>query len=78
MSQTGFNRLAFPAILPMHDDLGASGARLLRGRVGRAVVEHEDVVELRPRPVRNHANMGRFVIRRDDSGDVAAIKRWDR
>ena len=59
----------------MHDDFGAAFARARRGRVGRAVVDHEDVIELRAVALGHTADVRFLVIGRDDSSDVAAIKR---
>ena len=52
MAQAGLDRFAFAAILRMDDDFGAGFARAVRGRVGRAVVDHQDVIELLQRPPR--------------------------
>ena len=55
MAKTGLDRFAFPAILRMHDHFRAALARALRGRVGRAVIDHEHVIELRAHPLRHIA-----------------------
>ena len=59
----------------MHDDFRAAFARAGRGRVGRAVINHEDMIELRARSLGHRGGYGFLVIGRDDRGDIAAIER---
>ena len=46
VAQAGLDRFPFPEIHRVHDDFRAAFARAGRGRVVRAVVNHEDVIEL--------------------------------
>ena len=55
VAQAGLDRFAFAAILRMNDDFGARFARALRGRIGRAVIDHEDMIELATRPLHDIA-----------------------
>ena len=71
VAQTGLDRFAFPEILRMHDDFRAAFARARGGRVGRAVVDHKDMIELRASPLGHSADVRFLVIGRDDRGDVA-------
>ncbi len=75
VAQAGLDRFPFPDIHRVHDDFRAAFARAGRGRVGRAVVNHEDVIELRAGPLGHAADVRFLVIGRDDGGDVAAIER---
>src|SRR5438045_1358652 len=44
VAESSLYRLAFPAILRVNDHLGACLSRGLRGGVGRAVIDHQDVI----------------------------------
>ena len=59
----------------MDDDFRAAFARALRGRVGRAVIDHEHVIELGAHPLGDTADVHLLVIGGDDGGDVVAIER---
>ena len=64
-----------PTIHRMHDDFGAAFPGARRGRVGRAVVNDEDVIELRAGPLGHAADVRLLVIGRDYGRNVAAIER---
>ena len=57
VAQSGLDRLPFPAVLGMNDNFGATFARLGRSRVGRAVIDHDDAIELLANPLRHAADM---------------------
>jgi hypothetical protein len=75
VAQPAFDRFAFAAIYRMHDDFRAGRASPGGGGIGRSVVDDEDVIELRANPLGDPADVDFLMIRRDNSGDVAAIER---
>ena len=62
MAQSGFDCLAFTAVLFVHDHFRAGFTRTLGGFVGRTVVDYENVIQLLPGPADNVANMLLLVI----------------
>ena len=75
VAQTGLNRFPFPDIHRVHDDFCAAFARAGRGRVARAVVDHQDMIELGTGPLGHPADVRFLVIGRNDCSDIAAIER---
>ena len=75
MTQPGLDRLAFTQVHRMNDDLRAAFARARCGRVGRAVIDHENVIELRAYALGDATNVLSLVISGNGRGDVGAIQR---
>src|SRR5438105_10804031 len=69
MAQSGFDGLAFTAVLFVHDHFRAGFTRTLGGFVGRTVVDYENVVQLLPGPADNVANMFLLIIGGNDRRD---------
>jgi hypothetical protein len=70
MSQTGFDRFAFAAILFMNNHFGPGCTRAIRGFVGRAVIHDQDIVEFLARPTNDVANVLLLVVSGYDRRDL--------
>jgi hypothetical protein len=66
MAQSGFDRLAFAAILRMNDHFRAGFTRAIRRFISRTVVDNQNVVELLTRSSNDIANMLFFVVSGND------------
>ena len=69
VAQTGLDRFAFATILRMNDYFRAGHARVSAGLVGRAVIDHENMVQLGPRPQDNFADVFFLVVSGNDRGN---------
>jgi hypothetical protein len=52
----------------VHNDFGAGLARTLGGSIGRAIINHKNVVESLASPANDVADMFFILIRRNDCG----------
>jgi hypothetical protein len=75
VAQASLDRFAFAAVLRMDDHLRARLSRGFRGRVGRAVVDHQHVIKLLQRSPDNVRDMFFFEVSRNDGGDRRPIDR---
>src|SRR5262249_35518715 len=73
-TQSGLYRLTFPAILWMDDDFGATFSRARGGGIGRAIVHHEDMIELGASALRDLSHVHLFVISGNNGGNVPAVE----
>ena len=65
----------FPWFRVMHDHFRAGRARVGSSGVRRAVINHEDVIDLLERPLNDRANVFLLAIGRDYRRDLLPIHR---
>ena len=66
MTQSGFNRLPFAAVLRMNDDLRAGFACAVRRLISRSVIDNQNIVQLLACSTNDVADMLFFVVSGND------------
>src|SRR4051812_5510711 len=70
MTQPGFDRLAFAAVLFVNDYFRAGRARIVGSFIDRPVINNKNVVELLARSTNNVADVSLFVVSGNDRRDL--------
>src|ERR1700730_11047784 len=74
MAQPALDRLAFAAVLRMHDYLRSGFARTCGRLVVRAIIDDENMIELLPYALDDVADVLLLAIRRNDRSDCRSIR----
>ena len=75
VTQARLDRFAFAAVLRMDDDFRSRISRGGRGRIGRAVIDHQDMIELLERAPDHIGDMFFFEISGNDRRDRRPVDR---
>lgn len=75
VAQAGFDRFPFAAVLFVDNEFGASLARAFRGRVGRPIIDDENVIELLKSSSSNVADVFLFEVSGNDRGNRRSVDR---
>jgi hypothetical protein len=75
MAQAGHDRRSLSLIALVNDDFGAGRTRRCRRLIGRTVIDHEDVIDLKQSPLNHRSDVFFFAKRRDHCRDCFSIHR---